>query len=501
MPFDYVNNSDNTSQIVPSPSHSAALSPISPVTNWSDEDFVLLTPNKIIKQEASDMLDINFAHNYNLSGNYNVNRIGLPNSRVNMNASQINARNVHSGTSNMPFSNSVYIDHNSWIKSEVKDELDTYGCINANLSTNTIPPFINRFIKREPDNNYGSCNSNNNEFNNSVITSTSANVSTNGVFFTQIQNLALKECAREIDVACDALGISADPFNWNVADVQKWLIWTQRQFNLQPFPLEYFGMDGMTLCSLNESDFKQRAPHCGEILYAQLDIWKTAVEFRPEDSILEFSSILNSWSSSPPPTCSSPPSQASVVPSGPLSTTGGDLNTSCLSPVSPPMFSSPIISGNTGIKSPKPGLPSSIESGIVTSDYGSEGTQSDDDISDDGCDLPTTTNVEQSNTTSSTTGGRSGSGSHIHLWQFLKELLSQPQLYGSCIRWLDRQKGIFKIEDSVRVARLWGKRKNRPAMNYDKLSRSIRQYYKKGIMKKTERSQRLVYQFCHPYCL
>lgn len=96
-------------------------------------------------------------------------------------------------------------------------------------------------------------------------------------------------------------------------------------------------------------------------------------------------------------------------------------------------------------------------------------------------------------------GGRTPSSSHIHLWQFLKELLSQPQVYGSCIRWLDRPRGVFKIEDSVRVARLWGKRKNRPAMNYDKLSRSIRQYYKKGIMKKTERSQRLVYQFCTPY--
>lgn len=110
--------------------------------------------------------------------------------------------------------------------------------------------------------------------------------------------------------------------------------------------------------------------------------------------------------------------------------------------------------------------------------------------------------------TSTTSGGKAPSsrsggtgGSHIHLWQFLKELLSSPQLHGSCIRWLDRNKGVFKIEDSVRVARLWGKRKNRPAMNYDKLSRSIRQYYKKGIMKKTERSQRLVYQFCHPYCL
>lgn len=90
---------------------------------------------------------------------------------------------------------------------------------------------------------------------------------------------------------------------------------------------------------------------------------------------------------------------------------------------------------------------------------------------------------------------------HIHLWQFLKELLSTPQANSTAIRWLDRSKGVFKIEDSVRVARLWGKRKNRPAMNYDKLSRSIRQYYKKGIMKKTERSQRLVYQFCHPYNL
>lgn len=100
-----------------------------------------------------------------------------------------------------------------------------------------------------------------------------------------------------------------------------------------------------------------------------------------------------------------------------------------------------------------------------------------------------------------TTSQQRSGGSHIHLWQFLKELLASPQTHAACIRWLDRTKGIFKIEDSVKVARLWGKRKNRPAMNYDKLSRSIRQYYKKGIMKKTERSQRLVYQFCHPYNL
>ncbi|XP_058162575.1 SAM pointed domain-containing Ets transcription factor isoform X1 [Dasypus novemcinctus] len=90
------------------------------------------------------------------------------------------------------------------------------------------------------------------------------------------------------------------------------------------------------------------------------------------------------------------------------------------------------------------------------------------------------------------------SGQPIHLWQFLKELLLKPHSYGRFIRWLNKEKGIFKIEDSAQVARLWGVRKNRPAMNYDKLSRSIRQYYKKGIIRKPDVSQRLVYQFVHP---
>lgn len=89
-------------------------------------------------------------------------------------------------------------------------------------------------------------------------------------------------------------------------------------------------------------------------------------------------------------------------------------------------------------------------------------------------------------------------GQPIHLWQFLRELLFKPHNYGRCIRWLNKDKGIFKIEDSAHVARLWGLRKNRPAMNYDKLSRSIRQYYKKGIIRKPDVSQRLVYQFVHP---
>ena len=100
-----------------------------------------------------------------------------------------------------------------------------------------------------------------------------------------------------------------------------------------------------------------------------------------------------------------------------------------------------------------------------------------------------------------------GTGGTIHLWHFIRELLDQPKEYGGCVRWVDRKEGIingrrpakvslfagtFKIESSHHLARYWGIRKNRMAMNYDKLSRSLRQYYKKGIIQKPEKKQRLV---------
>lgn len=44
----------------------------------------------------------------------------------------------------------------------------------------------------------------------------------------------------------------------------------------------------------------------------------------------------------------------------------------------------------------------------------------------------------------------------------------------------------FKLIEPEEVARRWGIQKNRPAMNYDKLSRSLRYYYEKGIMQKGE---------------
>ncbi len=54
---------------------------------------------------------------------------------------------------------------------------------------------------------------------------------------------------------------------------------------------------------------------------------------------------------------------------------------------------------------------------------------------------------------------------------------------------------------ALQVARRWGIQKNRPAMNYDKLSRSLRYYYEKGIMQKVA-GERYVYKFvCDPEAL
>lgn len=59
----------------------------------------------------------------------------------------------------------------------------------------------------------------------------------------------------------------------------------------------------------------------------------------------------------------------------------------------------------------------------------------------------------------------------------------------------------FKLIEPEEVARRWGLQKNRPAMNYDKLSRSLRYYYEKGIMQKVN-GERYVYRFvCDPEAL
>ncbi|CAK8678635.1 unnamed protein product [Clavelina lepadiformis] len=96
------------------------------------------------------------------------------------------------------------------------------------------------------------------------------------------------------------------------------------------------------------------------------------------------------------------------------------------------------------------------------------------------------------------TGGYARRGS-LQLWQFLVTMLEDPT-NNHVIAWTGR--GLeFKLVEPEEVARRWGLQKNRPAMNYDKLSRSLRYYYEKGIMQKVA-GERYVYKFvCEPEAL
>ncbi|XP_055384476.1 uncharacterized protein DDB_G0283357 [Condylostylus longicornis] len=84
-----------------------------------------------------------------------------------------------------------------------------------------------------------------------------------------------------------------------------------------------------------------------------------------------------------------------------------------------------------------------------------------------------------------------GSGP-IQLWQFLLELLMDKTCQGF-ISWTG-DGWEFKLTDPDEVARRWGIRKNKPKMNYEKLSRGLRYYYDKNIIHKTA-GKRYVYRF------
>uniref|UniRef100_A0A1A7XU60 Ets2 repressor factor like 3 n=1 Tax=Iconisemion striatum TaxID=60296 RepID=A0A1A7XU60_9TELE len=80
----------------------------------------------------------------------------------------------------------------------------------------------------------------------------------------------------------------------------------------------------------------------------------------------------------------------------------------------------------------------------------------------------------------------------IQLWHFILELL-QKEEYQGVIAW-QGDYGEFVIKDPDEVARLWGARKCKPQMNYDKLSRALRYYYNKRILHKTK-GKRFTYKF------
>ncbi|NXN53113.1 GABPA protein, partial [Rynchops niger] len=92
----------------------------------------------------------------------------------------------------------------------------------------------------------------------------------------------------------------------------------------------------------------------------------------------------------------------------------------------------------------------------------------------------------------SSPGNRTGNNGQIQLWQFLLELLTDKDAR-DCISWVGDE-GEFKLNQPELVAQKWGQRKNKPTMNYEKLSRALRYYYDGDMICKVQ-GKRFVYKF------
>lgn len=85
----------------------------------------------------------------------------------------------------------------------------------------------------------------------------------------------------------------------------------------------------------------------------------------------------------------------------------------------------------------------------------------------------------------------------MQLWQFLYALLQDPETrYGELMEWTSNRRDLeFRLLDPEAIAIWWGNIKHRCNMTYERLSRSLRYYYDRGILKKMG-GERYLYRFC-----
>ena len=63
-----------------------------------------------------------------------------------------------------------------------------------------------------------------------------------------------------------------------------------------------------------------------------------------------------------------------------------------------------------------------------------------------------------------------------------------------CVKWTNREKLEFKVEDTDALAQEWGQRKGKNTMTWAKFARAMRYYYGKDVLEKVER-KRFTYKF------
>ncbi|PSN40198.1 hypothetical protein C0J52_12886 [Blattella germanica] len=327
--------------------------------------------------------------------------------------------------------------------------------------------------------------------------------------------------------------LASDPRVWSRDDVATFLRWCEREFDLPHFDMEMFQMNGKAICLLTKSDLAERSPGAGDVLHNVLQL------------LVRDAQTLQRCLPSSPVTPTSrhhyplSPHHMTGATSHPSTPTWNNLltSTTVTSDFQTPSLAHLVHQGNSVTLSPAPSVDSQSDHNTASSYHGgsngsNQSSDSDEDSYQDsssgslpiannggGTQHAMPANGNSSSNSPPSTPGINGTAQQSlpqqpHspakeqqqpapnvtfngrlLWDFLQQLLNDPtQRYTNYIAWKNRDTGVFKIVDPAGLAKLWGIQKNHLSMNYDKMSRALRYYYRVNILRKVQ-GERHCYQF------
>ncbi|XP_071782176.1 protein C-ets-1-like [Centroberyx gerrardi] len=270
-----------------------------------------------------------------------------------------------------------------------------------------------------------------------------------------------------------------DPNLWSQWEVSHWLDWCQAEFGLQCLGLDLRDLQGSELCGLDREAFLGLTSDCtaGEILWEHLETMRReSIDLHALDPVTVQHQDYYLLKTEDP--------HRNMASAALLQEPGGNGETD--SEIEILHSDDSDIAGSLSWTGPLQDMEPGME----------------DTMSEDAFTLPqphrsfkefvgNKTDLGRAVIPAAILAGYTGSGP-IQLWQFLLELLTDRSCQ-SCISWTGNG-WEFKLTDPDEVALLWGRRKNKPKMNYEKLSRSLRYYYDKNIIHKTA-GKRYVYRF------
>ena len=81
------------------------------------------------------------------------------------------------------------------------------------------------------------------------------------------------------------------------------------------------------------------------------------------------------------------------------------------------------------------------------------------------------------------------------VWEYLLDLLEDPESNPSLIRWEDKHEGVFRLVEHDIIAERWGMRREKKAgLSYDNFARTIRYQYTTHMMESVP-EKKLVFKF------